>query len=59
MPQRKKPRPEAAVIREDARANLGEHYSEKAVDHMLRPRNMAPSAGPMATPERRAGTARP
>jgi NifU-like protein involved in Fe-S cluster formation len=46
MPQSKKPRPPADVKQEDARAKLREHYSERTVDHMLRPRNMGPLRHP-------------
>jgi NifU-like protein involved in Fe-S cluster formation len=52
MPQSKKLRPKADSTQEDARAKLREHYSEKAVDHMLRPRNM----GPLRRPDGQART---
>lgn len=42
MAQSKKPEHEADARKEEARAKLLEHYSVRAVDHMLRPRNMGP-----------------
>ncbi len=41
MSGKKKVRRQADAEEEEGRARLREHYSEKAVDHMLNPRNMS------------------
>ncbi len=46
MRQSKKPRPETDAQQEAIRAKLRGLYSEKAVDHMLRPRNLGPLGQP-------------